>query len=309
MSAHDREICAVVVTFHPDSGVPDRLDTLSRQVAHVIVVDNGSTACEPALGRISQNPHIEVLRNSRNEGVAAAFNTGVSRAIALGFHLVLMLDQDSAPRPGMVDALVRTYELHPDRERIAVLASQPEDAVFGFQPRFLRERRGFLFERALCEGDWLDDVSIVISSGSVVNTSIYQALGGFREDFFIDYVDTEYCLRALTRGYRIVVACGAKLEHRLGDRTVKRAGPFVLYPTRHSPTRWYYISRNRIPMLRMYARRFPHWLTYEISISVFWLLRMLVAEDRRAEKVGAVLRGTWDGLRGRMGPMPGSIED
>jgi hypothetical protein len=37
---------------------------------------------------------------------------------------------------------------------------------------------------------------------------------------------------------------------------------------------------------------------------------MLVAEDRRAEKARAVLRGTWDGLCGRMGPRrPGSIGD
>ncbi|MBE3041888.1 hypothetical protein IMZ48_04760, partial [Candidatus Bathyarchaeota archaeon] len=169
-------------------------------------------------------------------------------------------------------------------------------------------RRWFLYERVRCRGDRLDDVSIVITSGSLLRASAFQALGGFREDFFIDYVDTEYCLRALSRGYRIVVACNAKLEHRLGDRTREQRGPFVLYPTGHSPTRWYYISRNRIPMLRMYALRFPHWLTFEIAASAFWLLRMLIAEDLRAEKVRAVLRGTWDGLRGRMGPMPGSIE-
>ena len=309
MHRQNSPICAVVVTFHPDAGVPDRLDILGPQVAHVIVVDNGGTPGESVLGRLSQNPHFEILRNPRNMGVAAAWNVGVSRAMALGFELVLILDQDSTPKPGMVDALLRTYELHPDRERIAILAPQFEDPIPAIRPRFVRKTRGFLFERALCEGDWLDDVSIVIGSGCVLDASIYRTLGGFREDFFIDYVDTDYCLRALERGYRIVVACAAKLEHRLGDRTVERRGPLVLYPTRHSPARWYYMSRNRIYMLRLHALRSPHWLTFEIANSAFWLLRMLVAEDRRAEKAKAVLRGTWDGLCGRTGPMPGSVGD
>jgi hypothetical protein len=40
MFGQNSQVCAVVVTFHPDAGVPDRLDILGLQVAHVIVVDN-----------------------------------------------------------------------------------------------------------------------------------------------------------------------------------------------------------------------------------------------------------------------------
>jgi len=100
------------------------------------------------------------------------------------------------------------------------------------------------------------------------------------------------------------VACRAHLEHRLGDRREASLAGLSMMPTFHSPARWYYMGRNRIPMIRMYAWRFPHWFTYEVVASIHGLLRMLLFEDRRREKLLAVMKGTFDGLLGRLGPGP-----
>ena len=39
------------------------------------------------------------------------------------------------------------------------------------------------------------------------NLKIYKQVGLFRDDFFIDYIDTEYCLRIRQQGFNIIVAC------------------------------------------------------------------------------------------------------
>jgi rhamnosyltransferase len=296
------------VTFQPDREVLGRLDLIRNQVDHVIVVDNNSGASGRLSGLTSASSRFELIANSRNLGVAAALNIGVGRAAAMGFDWVLTLDQDSVPRPGMVEALLSVSARHPERELIALVAPQVDEPSVEKRPSFIRRRKGFLFERRACTGEWLDDITMVISSGSMLATSVYQAIGPFREDLFIDYVDTEYCLRAWSRGYRIVAACGARLEHHLGDKRKVSRGSFVFYPTRYSPSRWYYISRNRIPMLRAYSLKFPHWFAFEVISSAYGMLRMLLTEDRRMAKLAAFLRGTWDGLRGRLGPMPGSPE-
>jgi hypothetical protein len=57
----------------------------------------------------------------------------------------------------------------------------------------------------------------------------------------------------------------------------------------------------------MYALRFPHWLAYELVATIFTSLRMLSTEDQKGAKLSAIARGTWDGLRGRMGKPPGMI--
>ncbi len=148
----------------------------------------------------------------------------------------------------------------------------------------------------------MDDVTIVITSGALTNLQVWEKLGGFRDDFFIDYVDTEYCLRAKRAGYKILVSAGAKLYHRLGDkREVKRLG-LTLKPTFHSPLRLYYVARNRVPMVREYALEFPHWFLFDVVAGAYNTLRILLTEDKRLQKLGATVQGTWDGLLGRMGP-------
>lgn len=300
-----RGVCAVVVTHNPDEQWPVRLRSVCRQVSEVVVVDNGSGGPQGPiqLSGLAAGG-IDVITNPWNRGVAAALDQGMEWAIKRGYPYALTLDQDSQPADGMVEALLEVYRRHPRADSVAIAAPQLVDSEVGARARYLRLRLGFWFERVGCSGVWLEGVTSVITSGSLHSTRAYGALGGFREDLFIDFVDTEYCLRAQRHGYQIVVACEAMLEHRLGDRRRMAVGPLTLFPTFHSPFRWYYLSRNRIPMIRMYALRFPHWFTYEVIASTYGMLRMLLFEDRRIEKLKAILKGTVDGFLGRLGPGP-----
>jgi rhamnosyltransferase len=149
---------------------------------------------------------------------------------------------------------------------------------------------------------------MVLSSGSLYDLNTFDVVGRFREDFFIDYVDSEYCIRLLDMGFKIRVACEARLGHSLGKRRVVQVGLLKFFPTFHSPIRWYYISRNRIPMLRMYALKFPYWLSFEIVSSVYIFLRMMLFEDQRLLKLKAIFYGTLDGLCRRMGKISPELE-
>ncbi|MFV2045536.1 MAG: glycosyltransferase family 2 protein [Anaerolineales bacterium] len=301
----DLKVCAVVVAHNPGNDLNDRLVAIRRQVDRILVVDNGSNPeSQAVLERIARIQFIDLIRNPTNEGVATALNQGIRHAREEGFSWVLTLDQDSEPSPKMIHEQLDVYFAQMEPDRVAIVAPQVIDADIGRRAPFLRRGFGPFYRRDRCDNSTLRDVTTVITSGALVRLSVIEAIGGFREDFFIDYVDTEFCLRALRSGYRIVVACRAELYHRLGDRRKTKIGPFSLYPTFHSPERWYSISRNRIPMLRMYAFRFPHWLTYELVAALFTIFRMLLAEDQRAAKVRAIVQGTVDGIRGRMGKPP-----
>lgn len=267
-----------------------------------MVVDNGSGPDSEGLLRgAEQIDGLQLIRNETNLGIGAALNQGVGIALKDGFDWALTLDQDSEPAQDLVSALLHAYAQCGEPRQIAMVAPQVIDAGLGRVAPFLTKHGRFLYRRVSCTGDVLDPVTTVISSGALLRVGAWTALGGFREDFFMDYVDTEYCLRAQLRGYRVVAACGARLFHHLGDRRRSRFGLWTLYPTFHAPERWYTISRNRVPMLRSYALRFPHWLMYESVATAFVFFRMLVSEDQRGAKLAAAIRGTWDGLRGRMG--------
>jgi len=150
-----RDVCAVLVTYHPDAEFSARLREISRQVDAVIIVDNGSTDLEQQrLRGLAEDPAVELIFNIENLGVARGLNIGVQRAIALGYRWALLLD-------------LKIQETFPERNRLAVI-------------------------------------------------------GVFREEFFIDRVDFEYCLRAKARGYCVIRTRKPLMSHTIGTPTAHR---------------------------------------------------------------------------------------
>lgn len=293
-------VAAVIIGYSPGDELLANVQAMLEQVGKVIIVNNGSET-DAVLEKVVALAGVEVIHNPRNLGVAIALNQGFDRAISCGFKYVLTFDQDSKPMSGMVEKLLDVYRMHARSQQLAVVGPSVEDPIGDIRARHLRARGKLFFELASCEAGWLENVTFVITSGALCRVDVYEKIGGFRNDFFIDYVDMEYCLRAKKHGYEILVNCDAHLIHRLGKRQKRVVMGRVEYPRFHSPLRWYYVSRNRIPMFRMYAVRFPHWFVYEIFNFVYGMLRMLLLEDQRREKVNAFFRGTWDGIRGRLG--------
>ena len=294
-------VAACIVSYFPGSEFLSNVQAVVEQTGTVIVVDNGSHP-DTLLRQVAELPGVEVIQNSKNMGIATALNQGFQHAISCGCEYVLTLDQDSKPMPGMVEKLLNVYRTHPRSQQIAVVGPSVDDPIAGITARHLRPRGGLFFKLVSCEERWLEDITFVITSGSLCRTNVYQKIGAFRDDFFIDYVDMEYCLRARTYGYEILVNCDAHLVHRLGNRQKRVLMGRTEYPRFHAPQRWYYVSRNRIPMLRKYATQFPYWFVYEILNFAYGFLRMLLLEDQRKEKIKAFLRGTWDGVHNRFGP-------
>lgn len=293
------------VTHNPPTEFFVNLRTLPAQLSPLLVVDNGSDpeTRQKLKRELEANPSLQVQFNDSNLGVAAALNQGFRWAIERGYDHIIAFDQDSLPTSDMTTQLLTAYQTHPAPERIAILASQIRDAVTGERIAYWRKRGMFSMQRVSCNQGTLEDIALIITSGSLNNLAAYQALGGFREDFFIDYVDTEYCLRAQAGGYKIVVACNAVLHHRLGNQQQKHIGSLILRPTFHSPLRWYYINRNRIVMLGMYTLKAPYWAVYDVMMGSYAFLKMLLYEDRKLQKILAVIMGIFDGLFRRMGPI------
>ncbi len=299
------KICGVVVSYNPDPGIVYRLRKIKSQVGNLIIVDNGSEDKNKAiLKETAKTLRIGIIINSENRGIGKALNQGLKWARMKGHRWILTIDQDSQPLPKMVQELIMVVRDSSFGQEFAVVSAVAMQRDITHRATFLCPRWGLFYKRENCHGSALPNVSISLTSCSLHDIDILNSLGGFRDEFFIDYVDTEYCLRSKSHGYRIAVACNARFEHKLGERREKRIGPIKFFPTFHSPIRWYYISRNRVPMIRMYGLKFPHWLSFEIVSSVYIFFRMLLFENQRLLKLKAIFYGTLDGIRGRMGKIP-----
>ena len=289
----EKGVCAVAVTYHPDAGLPQRFSRILRQVGRLVIVDNGSGEAETTMLReFAANPSVTLILQFANRGIASALNTGTYHATTLGFKWVLLLDQDSFVDDDMVHTLIAVQAAFPERDRLAVVGS-------GF--RTTDEATG----QSTGESDGWEDAESVITSGSLIPLETHAAIGAFREEFFIDYVDTEYCFRARAKGYRVIRTRKPIMSHSIGAITRHRVLWLNKWTFNHSPDRRYYIARNNTVMLREYGHHaMGLWALKSFGRSVRLCKRIALYEEMKIPKIMAVAQGWWHGIRGRMGPRP-----
>jgi rhamnosyltransferase len=299
-------VAAIIVTYHPDQDFSQRLAALLAQLTRVVIVDNGSeeSCLAPLQPYLADDNRVTIRRNETNLGIATALNQGFRMLIAEGYGWVLTLDQDSIPAAGMVAALCDRLKADPDPSRIAMVGASRRDAVDpGTEHLWVRPKAGFpFFERVACKR--LDDggTTLVITSGTLTSTAVFEEIGPFRDELFIDLVDIEYSLRARRAGYRIVGACGANLVHRIGATRTRSVFGIPVVVTHHAPVRRYYLFRNSVILMGEYFGVCPHWIIYHCLALGQVVLGVILFERRKFANLRACCLGIYDGVRQKLGP-------
>ena len=131
--------------------------------------------------------------------------------------------------------------------------------------------------------------------------SVFEKIGPLEDDFFMDCVDQEYCLRIRSFGDRAILACRAHLAHSLGDPKRHKLLWREVVPTNHSYVRRYFITRNRLAVVKKYFFGEPAWAIQQLfGLSKSLILVMLLEVDKR-KKLASAAKGAWHGLIGKTG--------
>ncbi len=285
-------VCAVIVTYHPSAKMLELLSDVLAQVQALVVVDNGSNADEvQALRNRSRALGFQLIENRKNLGIAEALNQGVAWAKVKGFLWVILFDQDSRVTDGFVRQMFDAWKSHPDRDRVASVHPRYVDPDTGIELHVPRA----------------SDLSPILpmTSGTLMPLWIFDKVGWFASEYFIDLVDWEYCFRIRAAGFLVADAEQARLLHAAGSPADTAVLGRTFHPSHHSTVRRYYISRNCIAFYRKYLFRFPGRILNCIYRQLRDLVVCSIAERDRRRKFRYFLLGTWDGLIGRMGEREG----
>lgn len=285
-------VCAVVVTFHPTVRMIENLRNVLSQAQALVVVDNGSTKSElMALQSESRSRGFHVIANKENLGIAEALNQGIRWAKGSGYLWVILFDQDTRVPPGYVANLLAAWEASANRSIIAAMHPKYVDPDTGVQPVVFRAKDG--------------GPVTSMTSGALMPTWVFDRIGWFASDFFIDQVDFEFGYRIRSKGYVSADTEDAVLPHSAGRPKIQRVLGFTFAPSHHSAARRYYMTRNRLVVYRKYFRLFPSFIAHSIYIDLRETIKCVVAEEDRLKKVRNLVLGAWDGLWGRMGRREG----
>ena len=215
---------AIIVTYNPDpTGLGSLLACLQAERVDTVVIDNCSNDIEQTTAQVSAYPNARLVRLDRNYGIAYAQNIGLRKALAGGYEFALLLDQDSLPEDQFVARSLQAFQtLDPSGETVAAVAPSYIDNSTQYLYPFIRFSR-FGVHTFRPSGTYAD-VSLVISSGSMLRLKLLPAIGLMNEPFFIDHVDTEWCLRVIAKGFRLVGIADNRMRHSVGDATIRILG-------------------------------------------------------------------------------------
>src|SRR5687767_5386358 len=106
--------CAVIPVYNHERAVGAVVEGVAAQGLHIFLVDDGcSEICRRELRRLSEAPHITLLRHEVNRGKGAAVLTGMRAAHERGFTHAVQIDADGQHTLADVSRLVDEVRAHP----------------------------------------------------------------------------------------------------------------------------------------------------------------------------------------------------
>jgi rhamnosyltransferase len=287
----DKEnIYAIIICYQGGREILDTYRAVVDQVNKVVIVDNGSgVETFKVLASIRDQEKCRLIYLNDNYGIARAQNAGVSLARAEGAVWVLTLDQDSICYPDMVQRLLDVARKHPK-------------GTLGFCCPTINYGAT---EAAFPVTSAVSEVTYAISSGCLFPMATLISAGEQCNEYFIDSVDFEYCLRLTSTGYKLLRVDNARLDHCLGKR--EKVGFFrtTFWISTHEPIRRYYIFRNHIFLIRKYWRIAPLFLAKKTFFLLLMIGQIVVLEHDKIQNIRQCSRGLLHGLLNLSGKSSG----
>jgi GT2 family glycosyltransferase len=210
-------------------------------VERVVIVDNAST--DGSAEGLPVGLPVHVIRNDENVGFAAGCNQGATAGSApyilfLNFDIVLRAGSLREPlafmeRPENESVGICGIALQDERGRVSpsVARFPSARAMLGHMLRL--DRLGLRsFPRHFVPPEELSatqEVDQVMGAFFLVRRSVFEALSGFDERFFVFYEELDFSLRARQAGWRSVFLPAAAAMH---ESEVFRATPTRIYLSR-----------------------------------------------------------------------------
>ena len=253
----------------------------------VIVVDNASTQDEPSV--ISERyPQIKVIRSPRNLGFAGGNNLGIKEAKG---KYVLLINNDTYFKDFKIEPLIKRLE---SSEKIGIVCPKLRFAwgnnpiqFAGYTPlspiTVRNQAIGF------CDEDHdqyntARPTPYAHGAAMLIKREAINKVGLMPECFFLYYEELDWSMIFTRAGYEIWYDPACTVYHKESQTTGQ-----------NSPLRTYYITRNRLLLVKRNYKGINKYLSYIYLIGIVGLRDILkYTVTRQPSLFKAVLKGLRD---------------
>ncbi len=294
-----KTLAVVVLTWNGLEDTRALLPTLARcrvppdWRVRVLVVDNGSS--DGSAAAIARGfPEVEVLALPENRRFAGGCNAGLARALADGAEAAMLLNNDTAADPGLLERLLLALAQDPRAGAAGPLIcfADPLDVVWYAGGR-CRPALGLAAHRGLRQYDRgqyraVEETGYLTGCCLLATREAWERTGLLDESYYLYAEDADWSLRARAAGYRLLFVPTARLWHKVSASS-GAASPWKIYQR----------LRANLTLFSRHARGLGRvsWLPCFLGQQA--LLALWLLARGRGAAAAAVPRALWDGLRGR----------
>ncbi len=226
-------VAVIIVNYNAGPDLARCIQALQRQTRppdRCLLVDNASREA-PLTGGESWLSGVELLRQDRNLGFAAANNLAIRQCS--GIEWIALLNPDAWPAPDWLERLMEAAATHPAYASFACrqLDAEHPDRLDGAGDSLTTGGRPFRRGHGQpAAGQRLesDEVFSACGAAALYRRSALVAAGGFDADFFCYLEDVDLGFRLRLAGHRCRYAPAAVVWHR-GSASAGRQSAFYTY--------------------------------------------------------------------------------
>jgi GT2 family glycosyltransferase len=235
-------IAVVIVTYKSARLTVNAIRSLESertgsQEIRVIVVDNASGDSPEIAAAIEQNrwdSWVTLITAPRNGGFAYGNNLGIEFAYARGRpDFIFLLNPDTLVRPGAIEILIRFLEKHPKVGIAGGSFENPDGSHWPISFRFptlmseldaglrmglvSRLLNRWTVARAMRQENQPTDW--ICGAAMMIRPAVLASIGGFDENYFLYYEETDFCFRARQAGFDTWYVPASRVMHIMGQST------------------------------------------------------------------------------------------
>lgn len=267
-----RNVLVVVVTYYPEQNLlKSNINAYLPYVDKIIIWEN--TPSKDARNyRYFQNDKIEYQTTGENIGISVALNRVLRYAKENEYEYILTMDQDS-----------RFEDFGTYIEKV-FLKFSTEDCIVG--PVTNADQ---LFD------DFIPISGYIINSGLIAKVDTLLSIGGYCEDFKVDAIDLELCLRAHANNVPVYRYMGSHLIQQFGSPSEVTILGRKIVTCGYSPFRLKGIFRNHIITYRKYNH--SQYVLSLIKVYYRHLIPGIICIDKhKFKKLWSIVKGTFEGI-------------
>lgn len=285
-----------IVLYNPD---PSKVLELIRigclyQHAKILLFNNSDNL---QLLNYEKSDKIIFYQSAQNVGVAGAHYYACTLAEIENYDFILFLDQDTQiPEHFVTNMILEFYQLQKKYSRLVAIGPSWNDprTIDWYQEKnnkFTMKnilKKKFKITRKINTIIKLNNV--IISAGMLALVKFLKNIGYPKKEYFIDLVDLEWCLRALSKNYHVEMIKKIQIQQALGE-IKKNKNRFLHY---QNPIRYYYSIRNSFFLFR--EKQYPFNFRFFILIRNLLEIKKIPFVPESKKSLLAAIKGIRDGI-------------